>query len=266
MAKVKLDWFKLDCQTDDKIDLVEAEFGLIGFAVVVRLFQKIYGGEGYYCEWNEDVALRFAKKNNVGCNAVSEIVKASVKRGIFDERMFTEFGILTSHGIQSRYFEAVGRRKGEISKPEYLLFKCAQISENADISSENVNILEENADIFSQKRIEKNRGDKKRVYKKELDGSKPARHKYGEYKNVLLSDEDMDKLKAELPNNYLDYIEKLSAYMASTGKVYKSHLATIRSWAKKDGQRTEASGTAKASSYDISDYEQLVADLDPSIF
>lgn len=96
--------------------------------------------------------------------------------------------------------------------------------------------------------------------------SKPTRHKYGEYKNVLLSDEDMDKLKAELPNNYLDYIERLSQYMASTGKSYKSHLATIRSWARKDGQRTEASGTAKTSSYDIGSYEQLVADLDPSIF
>ena len=59
------------------------------------------------------------------------------------------------------------------------------------------------------------------------------RHKYGEYQNVLLSDEDMDKLKAEFPD-YQERIERLSSYVASTGKKYKNHLATIRNWAKKD--------------------------------
>lgn len=63
---------------------------------------------------------------------------------------------------------------------------------------------------------------------------KPARHRYGEYNNVLLSDEEIGKLKAEIPN-YQRYIESLSSYMMSTGKTYKSHLATIRNWARKDG-------------------------------
>ena len=63
---------------------------------------------------------------------------------------------------------------------------------------------------------------------------KPVRHKYGEYKNVLLSDKEIEKLKAEIPN-YQRYIENLSSYMMSTGKTYKSHLATIRNWARKDG-------------------------------
>lgn len=63
---------------------------------------------------------------------------------------------------------------------------------------------------------------------------KPARHKYGEYSNVLLSDEDFEKLKAEFPTDYQDRIERLSCYMASTGKSYKNHLATIRNWARKE--------------------------------
>lgn len=64
--------------------------------------------------------------------------------------------------------------------------------------------------------------------------SKPARHKYGAYKNVLLSDEDMDKLKSEFPQDWQRRIERLSEYIASSGKRYKNHLATIRSWARKD--------------------------------
>lgn len=60
-----------------------------------------------------------------------------------------------------------------------------------------------------------------------------TRHKYGEYKNVLLSDEELAKLKAEFPD-WEERIERLSSYIASTGKKYKSHLATIRNWARND--------------------------------
>lgn len=63
---------------------------------------------------------------------------------------------------------------------------------------------------------------------------KPVRHKYGEYKNVLLTDQDMEKLQTEFPSDWQDRIERLSSYIASTGKTYKNHLATIRNWARKD--------------------------------
>lgn len=63
---------------------------------------------------------------------------------------------------------------------------------------------------------------------------KPIRHKYGTYKNVLLTDDDMKKLKNEFHDDWQSRIERLSEYIASSGKAYKNHLATIRVWAKKD--------------------------------
>ena len=63
--------------------------------------------------------------------------------------------------------------------------------------------------------------------------AKPTKHKYGEYANVLLTDEELDKLKAEFPD-WAERIERLSSYVASTGKSYKSHYATIRNWARND--------------------------------
>lgn len=66
---------------------------------------------------------------------------------------------------------------------------------------------------------------------------KPTRHRHGAYENVRLSDEEYAKLKAEFPADYSQRIERLSEYIASSGKKYKSHLATIRSWARKDGQK-----------------------------
>lgn len=88
---------------------------------------------------------------------------------------------------------------------------------------------------------------------------KPARHKYGEYKNVLLSDEDMEKLKSEFPNDYLERIERLSGYIASTGKSYKNHLATIRNWARKDKAAQQKSN--KNDGWCINNNEDSLDDL-----
>ena len=63
---------------------------------------------------------------------------------------------------------------------------------------------------------------------------KITRHKYGLYENVLLTDEDYQKLKQEFPHDYSARIERLSEYIASTGKKYKNHLATIRNWARNE--------------------------------
>lgn len=63
---------------------------------------------------------------------------------------------------------------------------------------------------------------------------KAPRHKYGFYEMVLLTDEDYEKLKEEFPHDYSERIARLDEYIASTGKKYKNHLATIRAWARKD--------------------------------
>lgn len=92
------------------------------------------------------------------------------------------------------------------------------------------------------KKQPKNNQDKDRDKEKDIDKekemdkekSKPPRHQYGEYSNVLLTDEELAKLKAEFPRDWESRIDRLSEYIASTGKAYKSHLVTIRAWAKKD--------------------------------
>ena len=80
-----------------------------------------------------------------------------------------------------------------------------------------------------------------------LEGERPRKHKYGEYKNVLLTDDEFEKLKAEYAD-YLDRIERLSSYIASTGKAYKSHYATIRNWARADAEKGRDNGAKQGSS------------------
>ena len=163
-----INYFPLNVPLDDKFELIEAEFGLKGFAIVVKLFQKIYGQQGYYCEWTEDVALLFGKNVGLGGDAVSEIVRATIKRGIFDSELYDKYQILTSRGIQERYFEAVSRRKEVEVRKEYLLIKVDQIYKNVRILNENVNISSKNVNISEQKKVEESKVKEKKVEEREL--------------------------------------------------------------------------------------------------
>ena len=59
----------------------------------------------------------------------------------------------------------------------------------------------------------------------------------GRYGNVFLTEAEVAELQADFPAVWQEYIERLSEYMASTGKTYKSHAATIRRWAKEDRRK-----------------------------
>lgn len=139
-----LQFFPLDVNTDTKLALIECEFGIKGFAVIVKLWQKIYGEEGYYIRWSKDVALLFSREIGLGYNVVSEIISAAIERDIFCARMAAQYGILTSSGIQKRYLEAVKRRKEVFLICEYLLVDVGQKYANVHITEGNVYIPKEN--------------------------------------------------------------------------------------------------------------------------
>ena len=79
--------------------------------------------------------------------------------------------------------------------------------------------------------------DKNRLDKNSRVGEK---HAHGFFENVLLTDEEMQKLSSEIPN-LDDYIERLSNYLANNKKEYKSHCATIRNWYRRDVDKTAPS-------------------------
>lgn len=157
--KEGLDYFMLDCYMNDKIRLIEAEYGVKGFAIIVKLFQKIYGERGYYCEWNEDVALLFnlnlGGNSGVNKNLIDGIVVASIRRGIFSQELYEKFGILTSKRIQEEYFCAVSRREKVEVKKEYLLVEVGKNFVNVDNNLINVDRNAENANNNTQSRVEK---------------------------------------------------------------------------------------------------------------
>lgn len=90
---------------------------------------------------------------------------------------------------------------------------------------------------------------KKKESVRESAAAKPSaeRRRYGTFRNVLLTDEDFERLKTTFPDDWEQRVERLSSYMASKGKRYKNHLATIMTWARMD---SEKSGGADYAQYD----------------
>ena len=72
---------------------------------------------------------------------------------------------------------------------------------------------------------------------RELETGHPAPAAYGRYHNVILSDTELDGLKTELPGKWEYYIDRLSCHIASSGRKYKSHAATIFKWAQEDAAK-----------------------------
>ena len=81
--------------------------------------------------------------------------------------------------------------------------------------------------------------------------AKPQKHKYGEYQNVLLSDDDLAKLKAKWPDNYLQKIEQLSQGIEMKGYKYKNHYLALLKWNEKEvSENTQRT-------YDMEAYEDM---------
>lgn len=131
------------------------------------------------------------------------------------------------------------------SKPNDNRMKTLNVNDNVN---DNVNVNDnDNVNVNEEKKENSLTGVKEKS---------PSKHKYGEYKNVFLTDEEYSRLQGEYSTDFEDRIERLSAYMASTGKSYKNHLATIRNWDRMDRLRG-----SPVQEKQKSEYESFMADL-----
>ena len=77
-------------------------------------------------------------------------------------------------------------------------------------------------------------------------GKGEQKHRLGEFGNVLLTDAELEKLKAKFPDDWKSRIDDLSYYIGSTGKSYTSHYRTILSWERKNSKPTTVRRGVKA--------------------
>jgi hypothetical protein len=231
--KVGVEYFPLDVDIDqdDKVAIIEAQHGIKGFGIVIKLLMHIYKN-GYYYEWTEKEQLLFSKRVNVDINEVNVIINDCIKWGLFDERLFKSFKILTSRGIQKRYFEIVKRRQRVEVIKEYLLLDNDDINiySNLVIVSINDNTEEVNVIINPQSKVKESK-EKKSKGKNDARAQKPKPEKIKYADFVSLTNAEYKALVAKLGEEGTKRcIEILDNYKGATGKKYKSDYRAILNW------------------------------------
>lgn len=118
--KEGLDYFSMDVDfyDDPKIIYAEEAHGVIGGYIASRLLCLIYR-DGYFINWDDDMALVFSKRvgNCITHVQVKEVVDTLIEKGFFDKRLYAQFGILSSRGIQKRWLRIISdcKRKAGIN-------------------------------------------------------------------------------------------------------------------------------------------------------
>jgi hypothetical protein len=226
--KTGIDYFPFDVDffQDEKVQFVSERFGLKGEIIAIRLLCKIYRN-GYYTEWNDDTALLFAKSVGDGCqdSFVKDVVQELLKRGFFDRSIFERFGILTSRGIQNRYFEAAKRyKKVEVTR-DFLLVDVSEMI-NVDINPINVNI---NPQKKRERKRERNENEKEKGTENFCEvfdelSFENAWAMYGRKGNKKSSIQKWDKLKNHCR---LAALKHIPDYVAATPDIqYRKNFET----------------------------------------
>ena len=209
---------------DDAIVLLESmQDGMLYSNILLKLYLKSlkYGGTLQLDENIPYTAQMIATITRQQVGTVERALQIFMKLGLvepLDNGALYMSNIELFIGQSSTEGERKRRARMKISEQKRL---SGQVSEaKADICPPEIEIKKE-IDI----EIEKER---------ELEtGQAPARS-YGRYNNVYLSDTELDELKAELPDKWEYYIDRLSTHIASKGTKYRSHAATIYKWAQED--------------------------------
>ena len=232
-AKEGLDYFPLevDMDSDDKIALVEAKHGLMGFGLIIKMFMRIYR-QGYFTEWGEREQLIFSKRVNADIKFVNEVINDAVKWGLFHGKLLNEYGILTSRAIQKRFLAATHRRQRIEIEIEYLLLDSDTLNDCS-----NLVIVDKNG---------ASAGDKgpSGTQSKVKESKEESKVQYREF--VTMTPEELLKLQEKYGQQQTEtMLDILDNYKGANGKRYKSDYRAVLSWVAKRYEEEKAKGAKR---------------------
>ena len=149
--KVGLNYFPHNCDYDDELKYIIALHKELGYYVYFELLRRIYSGFGYYMHSSEKVLTLFSNEINVDINDLNVIINTALSEHLFNKSLHSKYEILTSKGVQERYFEAIKRRNSIDIINEYILI------DYVNILGDNVNINLLNVDKSTQSKVKKSR-------------------------------------------------------------------------------------------------------------
>ena len=127
ISKPGLDYFPLDVNflQDRKVRRISCRHHAAGIAALTSLLCLIYKEKGYYILWNKDTLFDIAQEACCGEEEMQAIIDDCLAVGLFDDLIYKEYGVLTSHAIQEQYHKIItdSRRKYKLPLEHFWLIK-----------------------------------------------------------------------------------------------------------------------------------------------
>lgn len=224
-TKQGVDYFPLDVHMDDKFKFIEIKYKLEGFAVVIKLMQRIYSN-GYWCKWTEDEQLLFCDENRVDLPVLHEVFLECLKRGIFHEGMYLNHSILTSKGIQKRYKEMIRRRKDVEWMTEYLLIDDINASSTVVIDDIKPSLSRHDDGKSTQSKVNKTKQNKTKENENKILTAFESFWNY--YPRKLDKKKAFEKFKVSVKNHEPEIIIQGAADYASECKIKETEKQFIK--------------------------------------
>lgn len=110
--KQGIDYFSFDTDFffDNNICALRGKYGADGIAVFLYVLTEVYRDKGYYSIFDEAAQEVAASRLGMSCEKIGQIIHYLCKRSLLDDKLFASVKVVTSHGIQMRYQEAVKTR------------------------------------------------------------------------------------------------------------------------------------------------------------
>lgn len=151
--------------SEPKIDKLLDAKGWKGFGVYFFLCQRAYKTNGYYYEWSYDACATTARKMGGGVNSgtVEETVRYCFQVDLFNQGLFDKWGILTSSGIQRRFWAVLSERRIKIVYKEYWLLESkdckdlVKVSLKADLDTANNDVQPTNTQTLKESKVKQSK-------------------------------------------------------------------------------------------------------------
>ena len=146
--KQGMEYFTIDVNfyQDIKIRKLIRYKGVQAVSVYHILLCQIYAS-GYYLLWDEDIPFTVSEIAHLEEVYVQEVIDYCFNIGLFDKALYEQNNVLTSRGIQKRFFDfcAVAKRR----LPAYLPYRMLDDKEISVISEES-EIIPEKTQVISE--------------------------------------------------------------------------------------------------------------------
>lgn len=249
---------------DKKIDKLLDAKGWKGFGIYFFLCQRAYKTNGYYYEWGYDDCATTARKMGGGINSgtVKETVDYCLQVDLFDKRLFDEWGVLTSRGIQRRFWAVLSERRSKTVYQEYWLLKSEEckglvkVSLKSDVQPTNSNVQSANDDMSHIKKSKVNNIYNIKQFSPELEQPFQTYLLVRKYNFGELIPEQENALREELQKIADNDAERLAIVKKATVSGWKSFYKTTTK--KTDAPRKKSKPPVK----DMNNFKRREYDMD----